>query len=137
MNPTVEDFNSLAPYPANPENDGPADALARNYTVLAQANYIRMLEGPTPEIRHEATAVMLGLYSVVHLLRSLSVNPAPSDTEAPADVAARALLYDLGSPHVFGPTIWSWLIEYGIDPEKIDSMVASMEDMKPDAKDKA
>lgn len=120
---TAEDFDAIAPYPTNPDT-ATADALARNYAVLAQANFLRSLEGPTPEIRREGTSMMLGLYSVVHLLRAFS-------NTGPANATTRDLLEDLAAPHCIGPTIWGWLTEYGIDPARIDSLVSAMKEMRP------
>lgn len=109
----VTTFEDLAPYPDS-DAEGAAEKLARNYSVLAQANYERSLEGATPEIRREGMTWLLGMYSVVSLLRFLS-----DFHKDVADDAARELLEDLASPHCLGPQIYEWLTEYGIDPEQV------------------
>lgn len=116
----VTSLNDLAPYPSH-DAEGAADKLARNYAVLAQANFVRSFEGATPEIRHEATSLLLGMFSVVSLLRFLS-----DFHRDVADDAARELLEDLAAPHCLGPQIYQWLTEYGISPEQVDAITRTL-----------
>jgi hypothetical protein len=122
----VTTFEDLAPYPDS-DAEGAAEKLARNYTVLAQANFVRSMDGATPEIRHQGTANLIGMYSVVLLLRFLS-----DFHRDVADDAARDLLEELDAPESIGPQIYQWLTEYGIRPERVDAITRNLPEPSQD-----
>jgi hypothetical protein len=120
-------LNDLAPYPVDSQT-ATAGALARNYAVLAAANLIRGLEGPTPDVRHEGLSLAMGLFSVVHLLKALAEEAGGNA----ANLAAQELLEDLASPQCIGPMVREWLTEFGIDADEVDRITRALPEMQPE-----
>lgn len=119
-------FDDLAPYPEDSEM-ATADALARNYAVLAAANLTLSLEGPTFEVRGPALSRAMGMFSVVHLLKAIAEHAG----EDAANLAAQELLEELASPHCIGPAVHGWLAEFGIDADEVDRIGRALPEMQP------
>jgi hypothetical protein len=121
----VTTFDNLAPHPS-PGQDGAALSMAKNYAVLAQANFVRSLDGPTPDVRDQGALSFQYLYTIVFLLAGLIEEVG----EGRADTVVSNLLLDLEAPHVMGPDLHAWLIEVGIDPAQVDQITRALPEMQ-------
>ncbi|TDD97593.1 hypothetical protein [Actinomadura rubrisoli] len=107
-------LNDLAPWPAT-EADVTAESLARYLAVRAQAHQTHRKTASSPEGREWATSATVDMFGLVKLLRILQ-EVAPET----ADEAAKGLWSDWQDGAPVDEWLWSWLTEYGIDPEAVN-----------------
>lgn len=118
-------FDNLAPYPS-PGQDGAALRLAKSYAVLAQANFVRSIDGPSADVRDQGALALQYLYTIVHLVAGLIEEAG----DARADTLVSNLLLDLEAPHAMGPDLHAWLTENGIDPAQVDRITRALPEMQ-------
>ena len=121
----------LAPYPDSGDPDV-ARKLARYLTCLVQGDiahtaghyYMSSPVGDKQAARDYALVIgrMVGNFGTLSLLRTLIVR----DPEL-ANSAARQLVDDWNAGEAVGEWVWQWLVESGIDPERVVTEIKPFE----------
>lgn len=118
---TIQD---LAPYPRRAE-DVTAKAIVKHYATFTLFHHRRSMELDinTDRAAYDRSVNMACLgYALTAVLRSTF---EPFDAES--DVLAREFWTEFGDPSGFGPDLWRWCRELGVDPQAVvDAADSSM-----------
>ncbi|GGK62102.1 hypothetical protein Sme01_04030 [Sphaerisporangium melleum] len=111
---SIED---LAPSPQRAE-DATAEGLAKQYAAFAHLHFRLGFDHPDRDKADQSMGMFTSFYSIAYLFREIKTIIGGDA----ADGVARNFWESLDNPHTLGPDVWSWLTEYGIDPEQINGI---------------
>jgi hypothetical protein len=117
----VSALDNIAPYPRS-EKEATAEAIARCFTAYAQLHFRLGIDHPDRDQAAKSTTAFASYYAIAYLLREL-IERAGHHV---ADPVARTLWEDQETVDGLGASVWEWLEEYDIDPERINKVAADV-----------